>query len=75
VILPVNIEVDNEMTSDSIKEADVHVEDLISKDSIKESDKSLLWTEVVRRGKNKIKQKVGMTKLNQMIGVVWNMSC
>jgi hypothetical protein len=70
VILPVNIEVDNEMTSDSIKEADVHVEDLISKDSIKESDKSLLWTEVVRRGKNKIKQKVGMTKLNQMIGVV-----
>jgi hypothetical protein len=53
VILPVNMEVDNEITSDSIKEVEVHVEDLTPKDYLKESDNSLLWTEVVRRGKNK----------------------
>jgi hypothetical protein len=57
VILPVNMEVDNEITSDSIKEVVVHVEDLTPKDSLKESNTSLLWTEVVRRDKNKNKTK------------------
>jgi hypothetical protein len=57
VILPVNMEVDNEITSDSIKEVEVHVEDLTPKDSLKESNTSLLWTEVVRRDKNKNKTK------------------
>jgi hypothetical protein len=57
VILPVNMEVDNEITSGSIKEVEVHVEDLTPKDSLKESNNSLLWTKVVRRGKNKNKTK------------------
>jgi hypothetical protein len=53
-VLPVNLDVDLEIESDPLN-GQVVSSHVSPSDSIKETDTSVLWTEVVRKGKNRSK--------------------
>jgi hypothetical protein len=63
-VLPVNLDVDLEIESDPLN-CQVVSSHVSPSDSIKETDTSVLWTEVVRKGKNRSKCRSRKEKIGE----------